>query len=192
LTDEATRELISRSAAGDVLAFEQLVRRFQSYAFALAMRLLCNPEEAKDVVQESFIRLWKNLNRFDQKKTFTTWLYSIVTNLALDRLRAIKRNRRLFISRDEESKIDETLDGFDLHEIHSQRELASIIKTLTGELPLKQRLVFVLRDLQDLTVEEVADVTGMSPGSVKTNLHFARRRIRRYLVEYYRVGSLES
>jgi len=192
LTDDKIQELIGRCAERDVLAFEQLVRQFQSYAFALAMRLLCNEEEASDAVQESFVRVWKHLDRYDRGRKFTTWLYTIVTNISLDRLRAIKRNRRLFSSRDEDPSIDDIQDERDLHEIHSNEELAGMIRALTDELPLKQRLVFTLRDLQDLSVEEVSQASGMSIGSVKTNLHYARRRIRQRMAEKYNVGRLKS
>ncbi len=156
------------------------------------MRLLCNQEEATDAVQESFIRVWKHMHQYDRKRKFTTWLYSIVTNTSLDRLRAIKRNRRIFFSGDEDLEIDEIQDELDLHEIQSNKELAGMIKILTQELPLKQRLIFTLRDLQDLSVEEVVEVVGVSIGSVKTNLHYARRRIRQRMAEKYHVGRLES
>ena len=192
MTNDKIPELIGRCAERDVLAFEQLVRQFQSYAFALAMRLLCNEEEASDAVQESFVRVWKHLDRYDRGRKFTTWLYTIVTNISLDRLRAIKRNRRLFSSRDEDPSIDDIQDERDLHEIQSNEELAGMIRALTDELPLKQRLVFTLRDLQDLSVEEVSQASGMSIGSVKTNLHYARRRIRQRMAEKYNVGRLES
>ena len=192
LTDDKTQELIGRCAERDVLAFEQLVRQFQSYAFTLAMRLLCNEEEASDAVQESFVRVWKHLDRYDRGRKFTTWLYTIVTNISLDRLRAIKRNRRLFSSGDEDPSIDHIQDERNLYEIHSNEELAGMIRALTDELPLKQRLVFTLRDLQDLSVEEVSEASGMSIGSVKTNLHYARRRIRQRMAEKHNVGRLES
>ncbi len=192
MTDDKIQELIGRCAERDVRAFEQLVRQFQSYAFALAMRLLCNEEEASDAVQESFVRVWKHLDRYDRGRKFTTWLYAIVTNISLDRLRAIKRNRRLFFSRDEDPSIGDIQDERDLHEIQSNEELAGMIRALTDELPLKQRLVFTLRDLQDLSVEEVSEAAGMSIGSVKTNLHYARRRIRQRMAEKYNVGRLES
>lgn len=156
------------------------------------MRLLCDETESYDVVQETFIRVWNHIHRFDPGRKFTTWMYTIVTNLCLDRLRTIKRNRMLFTSRDQDPQIFDIQDDLDLYEIESNEELAGMIKGLTGELPMKQRLVFTLRDLQDLSVEEVSEVAGMSVGSVKTNLHYARRRIRKLMAEKYNVGSLES
>jgi RNA polymerase sigma-70 factor (ECF subfamily) len=191
LTDDAVRELAGKCVEGDVNSFEKLVRQFQSFAFALAMRLLADEDEASDVVQESFVRVWKHIDRYDPRKKFTTWLYTIVTNLSLDRLRALRRNRRLFFSRDEYSDTDEVQVADDIVEIQSNQELAAMIRSLTVELPMKQRLVFTLRDIQDLSVEEVAEIADMSIGSVKANLHYARRRIRRLMGEKYHVERLE-
>lgn len=191
LTDDTVRDLIQRCNDGDVLAFEKLVRKFQSYAFALAMRLLCDETESRDIVQESFVRIWKHIDRFDPRKQFTTWMYTIVTNLCVDRLRTINRNRKLFLSRDEDSALPDIPDDLDVYEIESNEELAAMIKSLTRELPTKQRLVFTLRDIQDLTVEEVATITGLSVGSVKTNLHYARRALRRLMEDKHHVTRLE-
>ena len=191
LTDDAILELISKCVERDAQAFERLVRQFQSFAFALAMRLLADEDEAKDVVQECFVRVWTNINRFDQKRKFTTWLYRIVTNLAVDRLRAMRRSRRIFFARDEHVEPGDAQSTEDIAEIESNRELAAMINDLTRELPVKQRLVFTLRDLQDLSVEEVAEVATMSVGSVKTNLHYARKRIRRLLALKYNIARLE-
>lgn len=191
LKDDAIRDLTGKCVEGDVHAFETIVRQYQSFTFALAMRLLADEDEASDVVQESFVRVWKHINQYDPRKKFTTWLYTIVTNLSLDRLRAIKRNRRLFFPRDDNRDTEGVQVSDDVVEILSNQELAAMIKSLTAELPVKQRLVFALRDLQDLSVEEVAEIADMSIGSVKTNLHYARRRIRTLMGEKYHVKRLE-
>ncbi len=190
MTDDAISELVGRCVERDGHAFRQLVVAHQSYAFALAIRLLCDDEDARDVVQEAFVRVWKHIDRFDRTKKLTTWLYSIVTNLAIDRLRTIRRDRRLFVRHEEDSPFD-IQDERDLFELQSNQDLVDIIRTLTQRLPLKQRLVFTLRDLQDLSVEEVADIAGMSLGSVKANLCYARQTIRKHLAVHYRVGRLE-
>jgi RNA polymerase sigma-70 factor (ECF subfamily) len=192
LTAEEILELIERSTDNDDSAFEELVQQFQLYAFALAFRLLRSEEDAQDVVQEAFLRVWKHIGRFDRKKRFTTWLYSIVTNLALDRIRSLKRNQRLFFHEDESRPMQDIPDGLDLFEVHSNKELAGMIEGLTAGLPLKQRVVFTLRDLQDLSVEEVAEITKMSVGSVKTNLCYARRSLRKWMFEQYRIGRLNA
>lgn len=182
---EVQDEVVSRSQCRDLSAFDQLVRNYQPYAFSLAMKFLCDEEEASDVVQESFLRVWKNIDRYDSNQKFTTWLYKIVTNLCVDRFRSLKRRRSIFLSRDRDPVMEDLPDERDWMTQQSQEQLADIIRTLSGRLSKTQKLVFTLRDLQDLTVDEVVDITGLSIGSVKTNLHYARKAIRDMLVRHY-------
>jgi len=177
---------IERAKEGDKGAFRELVERHQGYAFALALRLLGDETEAEDIVQETFIRIWKNMHKFDVERKFTTWMYTIATNLARDRLRSRKRSRERFAG-----TYDDTLAaiaGGSNPEIRfSNRELAEIITELTAELSPTQRIVFTLRDLQDLSVSEVCAITDLSAASVKTNLHFARKAIRDKLERRYQI-----
>lgn len=184
---EVHDDVVSRSQCRDLEAFEQLVRNYQTYAFALAMKFLCDETEASDVVQESFLRVWKNIDRYDPNQKFTTWLYKIVSNLCVDRFRSLKRNRSLFLSRDRDPAMEDLPDERDWETLRSQEQLADIVRTLSNRLSRTQKLVFTLRDLQDLTVEEVVEITGLSIGSVKTNLHYARKSIRDILVRHYGV-----
>ena len=184
---EVEEDVITRSQCRDLAAFEQLVRKYQPYAFSLAMKFLCDEAEASDVVQDSFLRVWKNIDRYDPKQRFTTWLYKIVINLCVDRFRVLKRSRSIFLSRDRDPVMEDLPDERDWETMRSQEQLADIIRTLSGRLSPKQRMVFTLRDLQDLTVEEVVEITGLSTGSVKTNLHYARKSIRDVLVRHYGV-----
>ena len=184
---EVEEDVITRSQCRDLAAFEQLVRKYQPYAFSLAMKFLCDEAEASDVVQDSFLRVWKNIDRYDPKQKFTTWLYKIVVNLCVDRFRALKRSRSIFLSRDRDLVMEDLPDERDWETMRSHEQLAEIIRTLSCRLSRKQRLVFTLRDLQDLTVEEVVEITGLSIGSIKTNLHYARKSIRDVLVRHYGV-----
>jgi len=182
---EVHDDVVSRSQCRDLVAFEQLVRNYQPDAFSLAMKFLCDETEASDVVQESFLRVWKNIDRYDPNQKFTTWLYKIVSNLCVDRFRSLKRSRSLFLSRDRDPMMEDLPDERDWETLRSQEQLAEIVRTLSNRLSRTQKLVFTLRDLQDLTVEEVVEITGLSIGSVKTNLHYARKSIRDMLVRHY-------
>ena len=184
---EVEEDVITRSQCRDLAAFEQLVRKYQPYAYSLAMKFLCDEAEASDVVQDSFLRVWQNIDRYDPKRKFTTWIYKIVVNLCVDRFRALKRSRSVFLSRDRDLVMGNLPDERDWETMRSHEQLADIIRTLSGRLSPKQRIVFTLRDLQDLTVEEVVEITGLSTGSVKTNLHYARKSIRDVLVRHYGV-----
>jgi RNA polymerase sigma-70 factor (ECF subfamily) len=178
--------LVARSAGGDTRAFAALMGETQQYAFSLAFRMLCDEDDAKDVVQEAFVRVWRHLGSFDGSSKFTTWLYSIVSRLCLDRLRARARQSA--------NNVDlEACEGLSHAGEHpataiENRELASIIEGLAGRLSPTQRLVFTLRDLQDLPVAEVCAITGLSEGSVKTNLCYARKALRALFDAHERVG----
>jgi RNA polymerase sigma-70 factor, ECF subfamily len=180
-------DVVTRSQCRDLAAFEQLVRRYQPYAYSLAMKFLCDHAEASDVVQESFLRVWNNIDRYDPKQKFTTWLYKIVSNLCVDRFRSLQRTRTIFLSRERDIMVEDLPDESDWETLLSHQDLAGIIRTLTNSLSRTQKLVFTLRDLQDLTIEEVVEITGLSTGSVKTNLHYGRKAIREMLVRHYGV-----
>ena len=181
---EAVEQLITRCQRGDSGSFRQLVEMYQGYAFTLAFRILWDEEDARDTVQDSFLSVWKHLEKIDGRCKFTTWLYSIVTNRAKDRLKANMRRRQVIGPNTR--IIEETLSGESLDRALANTDLAERIRALAGDLPLKQRMVFVLRDLQDCSVAEVAETLHMSQGSVKTNLCHARARIRRTIEQMER------
>lgn len=151
------------------------------------MKFLCDEAEASDVVQEAFLRVWKNIDRYDPNQRFTTWLYKIVANLCVDRFRTLQRNRSIFLSRERDPMMEDLPDERDWATLQFHEHLADIVRTLSKQLSRTQRLVFTLRDLQDLSVEEVVQITGLSVGSVKSNLHYARKSIRDILVRHYGV-----
>jgi RNA polymerase sigma-70 factor (ECF subfamily) len=173
------QELAVAAAAGDPDAFRKLVPASQGLAWALAVRMLGDEEEARDVVQEAFIRVWRHLPRFRPETRFTTWFYRIVSNLALDRLRARRRRSRILVSAPEKVLlgIADPSGGTG----PGEEPLSDRLSGLIGLLPPVQRLVYVLRDLHELTVREVTRVTGLPEHSVKTNLFHARRRLRQEL-----------
>jgi len=187
MTDPTNAADILGSQQGDMSAFARLVRGHFSYAYALALRLVCNEEEAEEVAQEAFVRVWKSLNRFDPNTRFTTWLYRIVTNLSLDTIRSRKR-RPMAASLPLEDSLTEAPGGMENPESFTgSRDMVRLIERLAGELPETQRMVFTLRDIQDLSIEEVCECTGLSSGSVRSNLHYARKRLREHLEKEYDV-----
>jgi RNA polymerase sigma-70 factor (ECF subfamily) len=179
-------DILARVRTGDTGAFEDLVRTYQNYAYQLAVRMLFSETEAQDVVQEAFVRVWRSINRYDPSVRFTTWLYRIVTNLCLDQIRAEKRRNVFRKQREAQSEAgSDPPAAVDIEKAVSTADLMRIVRTLAGDLPETQRLVFTLRDLQDLSINEVSRITGLSEASIKTNLHYARRTLReRMEVEY--------
>lgn len=185
-SEPSVDELAGRAKEGDRMAFAGLVQSTQQRVFALAFRLLYDENDARDVAQESYIRVWEHFHRFKPDQLFEPWLLRIVTNLALDRLRARKRWWKIF-QRADAIPEKEIPRATDLESQHSNAELAAAIRSISAQLPEKQRMVFILRDLQDCSVAEVAAITDMSPESVKTNLHYARKRICEILEKQYGV-----
>jgi len=188
--EEATDEaLASRAALGDNLAFDEIAIRYQTRVYRLACRMV-GPDEAPDVVQEGFLSVYRSLASFRHEARFATWLYRIVTNAALMHLRA--RTRRPAES------LETFLPEFDADGRHHQtpaelqvaaradelldrRHLAEKATAALDRLPDLYRSAFVLRDLEELTTAEVADVLGVEPATVRQRVHRARLMLRGYL-----------
>ena len=139
--------------------------------------------DAEDIVQEAYIKVWKNLHRYDYDFRFKTWLGKIITNLCLDVMKSSHRKRQLHPG-DLESlpfATDANESGSEL-ELH---ELKTIIHRLAASLTEKQRAVFILRDLQQLEPDEVCSMLSISPGNLKSNLYYAREKIKVQLDLYY-------
>jgi len=179
---QTVKLLITHSIHGDTVSFRKLVELHQQYAYAAAFKLLCNDYEAEEIVQEAFIRVWKHLKDFKQDMRFGTWLYKIVVNLCYDKIKANKvRNNRVHCDL-ENSVILNQASSENIENNLINHDLAKIISFLTGELTPKQKLVFTLTELEDLSVEEITVITGMSPGKIKSNLYCARQTIKDKLV----------
>jgi RNA polymerase sigma-70 factor (ECF subfamily) len=174
--------LIEEAQKGDIPAFKKIVEGHQSYAYAIAFRFLYDEDDAEDVVQDSFIRIWEHLRDFDPETKFTTWMYKIVVHLCFDRIKINKRRTNVFTRLKNISQSEHSIDKFDIERELSNKEMAALIKSFADGLSKKQRMIFLLRDLQDLTIEEVADSTGMSESAIKSNLFYARQHIRRKLI----------
>lgn len=181
MDNEQLIKIIELSKKKVHLAFKELVEYYQDYAFSLAFRLTCNDEEAKDIVQESFIKVWNHLSKFNHNTKFTTWLYKIVYNLSLDKLKANKRRKRVLVEQEKVSESFNILTGEHLETEIVNKDLAAIILSLAEGLTPKQHSVFVLRDIQGFTMDEISEITSMSKGTVKSNLYYARANIREKL-----------
>lgn len=177
-------ELILRAQKGDTQAFREIVEMHRKFAFAVAFKILLNEEDAKDAAQESFIKLWKYLGRYKFGAKFTTWFYKIIINMSLDKLKSRKRKESIELPRLSGAEM-ENIPGKEDHS-YTNRELTEIITQLTAKLSPKQRLVFTLRDLDGLDIEEVSGTLNMSAGSVKSNLVYARRKIKELLTTIYK------
>ncbi len=174
-------EIIERVKNGDQAAFRLIVEEYQQMAFSMAFRIVCDEEEARDVVQDSFIKTWQKIDTYDMNQKFSSWLNKIVANTAIDRMRQIKRHNMISIEK-VITQID--LPDPDNAQMKSDNEeTARLISWMAEGLPEKQQLVFILRDLQGADSTEVQQILGMSESSVKSNLYHARRAIREKLLK---------
>jgi RNA polymerase sigma-70 factor (ECF subfamily) len=180
-TDERRRpddELIMTCLRGDRHAFRLLMQAHQRYAYALAFRLLHDDDRAKDAVQEAFIQVWKKLSTYRPEIKFNTWLYKIVVHRCYDRMKMEARKRSAFGFLAGLITPDDIAAEHDVHRELEQSDMRQHILEAAKKLPPRERLVFHLRDLQDFTIAETAEYAGISAAAVKTNLHYARKRIR--------------
>ena len=169
-------QIIHQIKKGNQSAFRLLVEQYQAYAFKLAFRIVCNEEDAKDVVQESFIKIWRNINNYNSSIKFTTWMYKIVTNSAIDLYR--KNARQSSISLDETINTVSEIQQNSTNKNQDNKELSILIRKMADGLPEKQRLIFVLRDLQEMDSQEVQEILEISETTVKSNLYHARKTIK--------------
>ncbi|HUF46569.1 MAG TPA: sigma-70 family RNA polymerase sigma factor [Vicinamibacterales bacterium] len=186
-TDE---ELVARATAGDTEAFNQLVKRWERPIYALAYRTLGREEDARDVVQDAFLRAYRGLRAFKGEAKFSSWLYRITLNLCRD---WIRRERRAPVV-----QVPEGTDPVDLadakaspaesvEDLVARREMSAAVSRAMAELPEEQRTAIMLKEYQGLTFQEIADLLDCPLSTVKTRLYqglsVLRRRLERRQAE---------
>ncbi|HEV2306390.1 MAG TPA: sigma-70 family RNA polymerase sigma factor [Candidatus Acidoferrales bacterium] len=184
--------LVAAAKAGDISAFEALVTRYERKIYRLAQHITQNNEDAEDVSQEAFLKAFEHLGDFQGNSRFYTWLVRIAVNQALMKLR---KRRNKDVSLDEEIETEENFIprevedwGPSPEDRYSQEELAQILSQVIGELDPSFRLVFQLRDIDELSTEETADALGISVPAVKSRLLRARLKLRDKLNRYFLRG----
>ncbi|WP_229022951.1 RNA polymerase sigma factor [Actinomarinicola tropica] len=176
---DATEALVERARSGDRTAFEALVRATYADTYTLAIRLTGDEEDARDVVQETYLRAYRGLKRFRGDAQFSTWLYRITANCANTHLGRRARHRHDELT-DETPLVDER-PGIDPQHRAENEALRNRLRVAIDELPPKLRAVVVLRDVYDLPHEAIAEELGISETAAKVRLHRARRRLREVL-----------
>ncbi|HET7273906.1 MAG TPA: sigma-70 family RNA polymerase sigma factor [Longimicrobiaceae bacterium] len=173
-------ELVAAFLEGESRAFNELVDRYQGRLLNFVYRTTGDRERAEDLVQETFIRVYRHLNRFDQSKKFSTWAYTIASNLAKNELRNRSRNPLVLFQAikknwDADQKPLEWEDNtYRPDDLFRKRHLRQMVESAVAELPEHHRAVFVLREMEGKTYEEIAEITGCNLGTVKSRLNRAR------------------
>ncbi|AKG05487.1 MULTISPECIES: RNA polymerase sigma factor SigW [Salimicrobium] len=178
-------ERIKEVKKGNVQAFEDVVSFYQNKVYFVCFRMIGNSQEAEDLAQEAFIRAYTNIESFDEKRKFSTWLYRIATNLTIDRIRKKKPDYHLDadikgtdgLSMHDQLATDEALPEEQVENL----ELRGYIQREITALPPIYRSVIVLRFLEELSLQEIAEVLDMPVGTVKTRIHRGREILRKKL-----------
>jgi len=169
-------QLVTASKGGDQDAFAQLVQRYQRRVFNLVYRMLQQYEEANETTQETFLAAWQGLPAFRGDARFATWLYRIAYNCSLKQLEQRKRDKALQVAleaeQDNAKLVDTEMDV---------RDRQALVREHLSHLPAKYRIVLILRHLQDMTYEEMAEILTMPIGTIKTHLFRARNLLKERL-----------
>jgi len=182
------RGLVESIRQGDVDSFETLVRRKTSKVYALCYRVIGNAEDAKDISQLVFLKLWENLEKYDPRYAFDTWLYRMVTNVAIDFLRnrqsreaAVNSNLRLVKTATDE---DQSVNV-------QRKEIETVFHEVSAVLSPKQKAIFVMREMEDLQSSEIARILGCRESTVRNHLFNARKlmqdQLKKRFPEYSRL-----
>lgn len=187
-------ELVQLAKVGQLEAFEVLVDRYERRVYTLAYRILNNQHDAEDATQETFLRVLEHLKEFQQNASFSTWLFRIATNTALKILH--KRKEKVFLSLQEQTEPDKDTgtiphpeyiaDWQNLpDELIQQTETWRIMEEALQQLDKAHRLVFLLRDVEGLSIKETAQILGISENNVKIRLLRARLKLREILTRAF-------
>ncbi len=178
----ADAAVVERARKGDHEAFRVLVERYQGRAFRLALRVLRDEEQARDAVQDAFLKAYGSLDRFEGRSSFYTWLYRIVMNLCLDRKRRDRSDRHVEWNDEVATGAEERDAGTAAPDEAAERsQLGAIMAEAIEALPEDARRTIQLREIDGLSYKEIAAALGIPKGTVMSRLHYARRRLQETL-----------
>lgn len=175
-------ELVRQCKSGDREAFRELVERYQRKAVAIALGIIQDREDALEIAQEAFAKVFTGIQKFKEESSFYTWLYRITVNLAIDRQR--QKNRQPVFEREEQGEgeygsIDTLPDSQDTdpYEQVKEKELGERLRAALAELTPAHKAVILLREVEGLSYEEISEVLQCSRGTVMSRLHYARKKL---------------
>ena len=187
--DAQVLALIARVKEKDEAAFKELVERYKTQVAALAFKMVGDYEDAKDICQIVFVKTFYNLKRFDPKKKFSTWLYRITVNSAIDYWRRYRKHKHEDL---EEAEVRPLAAGATPEAVYLRKDAADRIRKALEVLGPKQRSIFVLRDMEGLEIGEVATIMNMPQVTVRWYLHLARTRVRGELARRLRAAGAKK
>lgn len=177
MTRDEEKILIERILAGETDLFEPLVKTYELGVYNLALRMLKNEQDALDASQEAFLRAWRSLASFRGDSKFSVWLYRLTSNICLDMLRRSGRLREDSLTDEQGAETDLPDERGDPQRALEQKELSAAVLEGLEALPPAFRQALVLRDINGLSYDEIAQVTGLEAGTVKSRIFRARRKL---------------
>lgn len=186
----ADAELVQKASAGDKEAYRALVEKYQQRVYTIALDVVKSPEDAEDIAQEVFVKAYLSLRDFKGQSSFYTWLYRIAYNMAIDFRRRVSRRGGAAVEFDE-SRLDSAVEAVpgtqsrfgSPQEVMLRKEESQQIQRVLSQISPEHRAVITLREIDGLSYEEIADVVGVSKGTVMSRLHYARKRLQEGLKE---------
>ena len=196
--EEMEKLLVTKSKKGNLDAFEELISSYEKKAYNIAYRMMGNEEDAKDMAQEAFIKIYKSIQNFREESSFSTWLYRIVTNVCLDELRKRKKDKlvplELSIETEKGTAIVElSAERETPEDIYERIEKRQLIQNAISSLGEDYKTVIILRDIQGFGYEEIATMLNCSLGTIKSRINRARNLLKeklRYQLELYEKKSV--
>lgn len=176
-------KLIEKCKNGDLQNFRQIIEAASPFAFSVAFRILGDEELAKDVVQDTMVTIWQKLKNINTAGSFKTWLYRIVINKCYDQLRKIKRKPEFRPDDKTWALISNHISEQPSSELENE-EINRLLTFMIRKLSPKQKSVFVLSEIEEMSSDEISEITGMSKTMIKANLHLARRHITGLMEKY--------
>lgn len=182
-------ELVDGLLCGDESCFLEIIQRYTHKVYNLAIRITRNVEDAEEILQDVFVTVYRKLDRFEGKSAFSSWLYRITVNTAFMKLRKRKQSAAISLE-DVSANIKETWVGrrseeADVDFISSRHELRALLEEAISKLPEEYRLIFIMRDMDGLSNQEVGEILDLSVPAVKSRLHRSRLMLRKRLQRYY-------
>ena len=185
--------LVADLCDGDMTALAILVDRHKDLVYRVAMQITKNSDDASDVLQDAFLKVYDSINAFRQESAFETWLYRIVVNLSIDAVKKQKRQQESMASLSEVSDVHQSQDiQQDPTRQAERNELQEWVTQAVNSLSIKHRAVVILHELEGLSHPQIADILDCSEGTVRSRLHYARKRLRVLLAPYIDVKGKQA
>lgn len=190
MTTSLEKELVKRAAMGDVPAFEDLVSIYQKKVYNIALNFFKNHDDALEISQEAFIKVFRSIGSFNGKSSFSTWLFRIVTNTCIDEFRKRNNITVVYIDEEVESEGDkpyktELRSNFEEpQEAYSRKEMRLIIMEALNKIPVELKTMIILRDINGFNYEEISHILNLPLGTVKSRISRARESLKNILKSY--------